>query len=188
MPLHSFVVKNMIETRGQFQCFENPISIDLVIYALIGVLLLFFMLDIALNVRLSNVMEGFLFSETEWSLENLLIYEDILKYEKLLPNERREFATLIYNTYMNGEASKLEVNLPGKISRELKDKIDDLDVELKSDLFDDIIYVAKDNLEDTFARFIISDEYLNLTKKLEFIRSEADLKSEEIHSSTENIL
>ena len=299
-----FFLKNGIETGGQFQCYENPISIDIIIYILIIILLLFFALDIALNVRLclnswrdfwykydpffirlqqallvfliviwliGNIIgivmfaytripfienlvpdqyyeagesvdmifqslnqygqtfyfSGFLilvtllkrirdlyrlkptsedslkqifnkkpfyekfkkFTEQEWSLENLLIYEDILKYEKLSSIERRDFANLIFKTYMNGESSELEVNLPGRKCRLVKDKIDNLEVELENDLFNDIITIAKDNLADTFSRFIISDEYVELIKKIEYIRSEADLDHvHETYGSTERIL
>jgi hypothetical protein len=125
------------------------------------------------------------FCENEWSLENILMYEDVLKYEKLEEIDRREFSKRIFSVYMNGKLSELEVNLPGAICRDVKEKIDNLAVELTSNLFDEAMMMVKNNLSDTYARFIISDDYVQLMQSLEFIRIEAsteELEDISIHN------
>jgi hypothetical protein len=113
------------------------------------------------------------FCENEWSLENILMYEDVLKYERLEEIDRRECSQRIFSSYMNGNLSDLEVNLPGSVCRSVKEKIDNFAVELTPNLFDEAMMMVKNNLSDTYSRFIISDDYLKLMNSLEFIRIEA---------------
>eukprot|EP01080_Neovahlkampfia_damariscottae_P008235 gene8235-60_t len=116
------------------------------------------------------------FAVVEWSLENYLCYEDILKYNNTKSKwKKKEIGCDIFYTYFNGDKSTLRINCPGRVANKLKSKFDYRGgnvVEFDDDLFDDAFNEVKTNLSDTYARFIDSPEYENYIKNQEFVDHE----------------
>jgi hypothetical protein len=107
------------------------------------------------------------FCNHEFSTENLLLYEAIKKFQSSNKNQRREIGKEIHTKYLNGNLSELEANIPQVHSVRVK-LILESDEEIDSNLFNDILYATKENLSDTYSRFIISEsaENYELTAKL----------------------
>lgn len=107
------------------------------------------------------------FSKSEWSIENLSAWEDIELYIKEKDfQKRKERATQIYYLYLNGNESRLELNIQSKICKEVFEHIQK--AQFDDTLFQKINEVIYDNMCDTFARFEMSRDYVLHKKKTEF--------------------
>ena len=86
-----------------------------------------------------------------------------MKYkDKNRTNEERiEMAEKMIQVYLNGASSALEVNVDGRRLREFKKRYKSENNELSIDLFDLIEFSVRENLGDTYSRFIISLDYEN---------------------------
>jgi hypothetical protein len=68
------------------------------------------------NFELRNIFKTY--AESEFSVENLICFEDIQQYKKLKTFvDKQRKATVIYHTYLNGDASELEINVVRKICK-----------------------------------------------------------------------
>jgi hypothetical protein len=108
------------------------------------------------------------FAEQEFSSENLLMKKDIKKYKVSL--QKNQMAKFIFNTYLNGSESLLEVNIESKLCDEVKQRIQKN--EFPSDLFDSIEKEIDKNMKDTFSRFRFEKDYLISLKSIEIQNSE----------------
>jgi hypothetical protein len=99
------------------------------------------------------------FAQLEFSIENVECYLDVMKYEKLKPDEREYFANRMFQLYFNGFQSKLEVNVDYRCVKELKLKMEK--GEYNEELFIEIRKKLMENLTDTYSRFILSSEFMN---------------------------
>lgn len=101
------------------------------------------------------------FAKSEFSIENVLCYYDLKKYQNETKEDiRATLAQEIYDNYLKGTSSELEVNLITSSCR----KVEHL-IQLKSfnpDLFQEIYTQIISNLSDTYHRFIFSDSYKKL--------------------------
>ena len=61
--------------------------------------------------------------------------------------------------YLNGELSELEANVPCSITRKTLEEIQ-LN-HFKNYLFDSTLVCTKENLADTYSRFIISEKFID---------------------------
>jgi hypothetical protein len=120
----------------------------------------------------------FEFSKKEWSQENLLCYRDILEYCKTSKLEKRkEMAFDIFQKYLNGTDSPLEINIDQRQCNALLKEMQSSDEAFTEDLFAKVEQSVKVNLSDTLSRFIISKEYLNYEKNSEFVEKELHQKT-----------
>ena len=122
--------------------------------------------DIVNNKESYNLFESY--CKSEFSIENLLCYQDIQKYKK-----SGKEAYDLYKTYLNGNSSFFEVNVQKKDYSVIHEKInlwrrDRINNPLGLDLFNNVEATVKLNLSDTLSRFILSKEYKEYvhTKKL----------------------
>lgn len=110
------------------------------------------------------------YTELEWSTENPLCYKDIQKYKKLTnPKEKRIKAQYIYDLYLNGENSKLEVNVSRELCLEIKTQLDS-EEDLPEELFKNIELVVIQNICDTFQRFRKDPQFVAYKKREALIR------------------
>eukprot|EP01080_Neovahlkampfia_damariscottae_P000806 gene806-9056_t len=108
------------------------------------------------NEKLHLLFKSFV--ESEFSLENLFLYQDISEYKlSVEPWERISIAIDIFEKYLNGESSELEANIAGHRIKKVQKKIQNQN--FSDDLFDAVLDEVKANLSDTYSRFIVSDEY-----------------------------
>ena len=107
------------------------------------------------------------FAQNEYSMENVLLYNEIQKFKKMAEKERIKNSSRIYLKYLNGEYSELEVNVPRRWSNRVKIKLDSNEIP-NIDLFDDVLTITRENLSDTYSRFILSNEMTSFleTQKL----------------------
>eukprot|EP01080_Neovahlkampfia_damariscottae_P009589 gene9589-1791_t len=107
------------------------------------------------------------FSQNEFSIENVLVYQEIKEFRQMSDKQRCKNASKIYLKYLNGEYSELEVNVPRRLTKKVKAFLD-TDKVPEVDLFDEILIVVRENLSDTFSRFILSEELIRYqdTRKL----------------------
>eukprot|EP01080_Neovahlkampfia_damariscottae_P005518 gene5518-9335_t len=112
----------------------------------------------------------FEFCKSEWSIENLLFYDDALKYSKIPVKEREKHAKRIIELYLNGTNSELEVNATRKECDDFKENVKEgnLDPVILQSLIRTVIV----NLVDTFSRFVITTEYINYKKTVNFIEQQ----------------
>lgn len=94
------------------------------------------------------------FAKSEWSVENVLLYDDIINFEKSMTLED---AKKIISNYLE-KGAPLEVNITRKEADIVIKKMND--GELTSELFSDIKQTTLINLGDTYARYIFSDDYI----------------------------
>lgn len=104
------------------------------------------------DVLIKNTFKSF--AKSEWSIENVLIYEDICLYEK---NPNLNQANFIYENYLK-TGSPLEVNVSKKEIEEILSSIKS--EKLSKILFENIKISVLTNLKDTFSRFIYTNEYI----------------------------
>lgn len=88
-------------------------------------------------------------SALEFSLENVVAWQDLVQY-KTSP-DRERFALEIFEKFLNGSQSVMEINIPGTMSREIWKKIELK--EFSDDLFKPIVSTLNANMADTFSRF-----------------------------------
>jgi hypothetical protein len=97
-----------------------------------------------------GVFQFITFSRKEWSLENVLLYEDLLKFKKISSKEKsKEYAQIIYERYLEIN-SNLEVNIDEALRFEVLKKIKNDQID--STIFDSIQFALQLNLLDTFSR------------------------------------
>lgn len=108
------------------------------------------------------------FSKKEWSQENVLLYNEILKYKELTTKQKTKRALDIYSTYISSSAL-IEVNLPSEVTTELNGRISTYkedEEDLWSKLFDTVELEVIKNMKDTFLRFTNSTDYKEWVKSL----------------------
>jgi hypothetical protein len=111
------------------------------------------------------------FTKNEFSLENLLCYEDILLFEKLTSEDERKLkAEEIKTLYLTGESLR-EVNI-----RNAKNLVEIIE---NGEITDDLFQFAKNelitNMVDTYSRFILDSVVENLQEKQILLKNFVDL-------------
>jgi hypothetical protein len=109
------------------------------------------------------------FCDQEFSTENLLLYEAIKKFQSFNKNQRKEIGNEIYSKYLNGDLSELEANIPQSLTLKVRRGLDMCET-VEQDLFNEILIATKENLSDTYSRFIISEEAENYELTVELIK------------------
>lgn len=98
------------------------------------------------------------FSKKEWSMENVLLKNDINKYKNIQTAlVREQNAIQIYDKYLNGERSPFEVNLDASTTAHAKEMIEKK--YFGPDLFLKVEKAVTFNLIDTYKRFVQTQEY-----------------------------
>eukprot|EP01080_Neovahlkampfia_damariscottae_P002200 gene2200-2374_t len=113
----------------------------------------------------------------EFSNENVLLYQDIKKYQ--IEEDfatRKILANHIYMKYLNGNLSELEANISGKFCREVYRKIKN--EQFEPDLFDSCLLTIKENLADTYSRFILSERYTGYESSVQLLKDHIQSSSE----------
>jgi hypothetical protein len=109
------------------------------------------------------------YCKKEWSMENLLIYQDIEKYRGITVLEtRKNFASEIFHKYLNGSSSPFEVNLDATTIDEVRTNM--AQQKFTEDIFNGVRSVVVFNLLDTYQRFVTTFSYIDLKKDLELKR------------------
>eukprot|EP01080_Neovahlkampfia_damariscottae_P000519 gene519-8032_t len=116
------------------------------------------------------------FADSEWSSENYLIYFDILEYKNKRKSKRDSLALKIFDVYLNGTASTLEVNVNQKECENVKRNIDEAAFE--DDLFEKIMNEVESNMKDTFGRFRFTKEYQKFTVQIDIISDQMNNEKE----------
>jgi hypothetical protein len=107
------------------------------------------------------------FCHKEYSIENVLCYQDLIKYRKETSQEkRREIVKEMTKLYFSGSSSELEVN----ISHSIIPKTEGLE-RLEDDLYDRVKASMMTNLSDTYSRFQFFRPFEKLQKKKRKIKS-----------------
>eukprot|EP01080_Neovahlkampfia_damariscottae_P003294 gene3294-5735_t len=97
------------------------------------------------------------FSRKEWSLENILIYEDLLKFKKISSKKQKlEYANIIFDRYL-AVNSHFEVNVDEDLRYKVFQKIEFSEID--SSLFDEIQIALQLNLLDTLSRLKEENHY-----------------------------
>jgi hypothetical protein len=96
------------------------------------------------------------YAKKEFSIENYLVYQDIKEYNT--SSDKESIATHIYNTYLNGSASVMEINIDRKSCTRVNEKIQAGNFD--EGLFKDVQKTVVVNLYDTFARFTVSSQFI----------------------------
>jgi hypothetical protein len=94
------------------------------------------------------------FALSEFSVENIYFFKDYMEYKR---EPQKEKGLQIFNRYLNGRSSELELNIPGPIVESVKDRV--LLGEYFDALFDEIMTVVYSNLTDTYTRFVLTRDY-----------------------------
>jgi hypothetical protein len=111
-------------------------------------------------------------SEEEWSLENIMCYEDVKKFESSSQKERINLMGRIFDLYLK-TTSELEVNLPGSTLAELSRNRQALGIgEIPDDFFDLVTKQVLTNIADTYARVLVSPEFYELQSKRKFVEEQ----------------
>lgn len=109
------------------------------------------------------------FAKSEFSVENIVCYDDIQAYKSITnPEERLQMAQKIFDTYLNGSDSELEVNISSDFCKKVKTLISTGNVD--GNLLNDVERQIIANVSDTFSRFIFTSAYLNYTAKTEYLK------------------
>jgi hypothetical protein len=104
------------------------------------------------------------FCNTEFSIENLSCYEDLLLFrEEQSFENRKEMFEMIFYKYLNGSESELEVNISGGTKSDLNNILKSLETIVSFDdlVINRLISEVKLNLIDTFSRFKQTKSYFN---------------------------
>ena len=108
----------------------------------------------------------FEFAQNEWSIENIKFWSAVEEWKK---HNTKERALEIYDGYLNGALSPLEINVPKKECVEVwKIMSESNEEKLPLNLFDQLSCSVKTNLADTYSRLIITDEFSIFVKKYKF--------------------
>jgi hypothetical protein len=102
------------------------------------------------------------FAKSEYSPENIWLYLEIQKF-RLDPD--LYLGWQIYNTYLNGGASELEVNVNMATRKAIKDSLSLQGI--RQDMFDPVLKEICDNMMDTYSRFTLSRDYIKITSRSE---------------------
>jgi ABC-type multidrug transport system fused ATPase/permease subunit len=101
------------------------------------------------------------YAQKDWSLENVLFFEDVLNYQKIKSTKyARKRAFQILENYIE-LGSPLKVNLSSNVRKSTKDKVENF-VDFKDfhkSIFNDAIKETKLNMEVTFKRIKDTTEY-----------------------------
>ena len=110
------------------------------------------------------------FSEHEFSPENVLFKLDMDDYLKTPQNQREKYIEKIDQKYFQ-ITSPYEVNIDGNSKKKLRKSLEECKMKGKypNDLFDDITTVVYTNLADTYSRFILSTEYKTAVAKVSLL-------------------
>jgi hypothetical protein len=108
-------------------------------------------LEDILNDKESNVLFA-KFCKMEFSVENISCWNDVQEFKRT-----KQGALDIYDKYLNGGASVMEVNCQKKTCQAILDNIQKN--EITDNLFDAIVKDLMTNLSDTYSRFTMWDEY-----------------------------
>lgn len=119
-------------------------------------------LDEINDEQLQSLFRDYL--ESEFSVENLICYNDIQKYKReTVVANKEKLAQDIYSNYFNGSDSTLEVNVDQRSCEIIKKRLDEglnkAFVELENSLFDPCEKTVKTNLYDSFSRFVTTSAY-----------------------------
>jgi hypothetical protein len=109
------------------------------------------------------------YCEAEFSVENARAYDDLCKYKDVKdPEEKLKLANHIYNAYVGSSSSLLLVNSSQSCRSNITEKM----LKLPNDnasaletLFDDFEVEVRSNLQDTFSRFMYSEQYAMYKRK-----------------------
>jgi hypothetical protein len=112
------------------------------------------------------------FCEKEYSMENILCYNDILAYK----DANMDKAKGIYDTYLQGKGAVMEVNIPTRVAAAVFERIQKNEID--STLFDHVKRDIVTNLSDTWSRYVTSQEYEDL---LRVQRQEKELLDSKVH-------
>jgi hypothetical protein len=98
------------------------------------------------------------FCEFEWSVENIMLKKDIVKFQRLKSAfERKKLCEIIKKRYLLS-SSPFEVNCSSRILSEVIKKIDSNQME--DNLFEELEKTVDINLSDTLSRFFFSSLYV----------------------------
>jgi hypothetical protein len=88
----------------------------------------------------------------------------------LKESEQYEMALRIQRTYLNGDASQLQVNLAQNVDRNVGTLLEK--GEITSELFDGVLRGVEENLRDTFSRFQFTKNYKNYMDAKKFVANQ----------------
>jgi hypothetical protein len=94
------------------------------------------------------------YAQEELSDENLILYHSIRVYEKSSIKERKNLANKIYNEFLT-ETSSSWANIPTTEALAVKKFLDSNAVP-STDLFDFVMKITKENISDTYGRFMMN--------------------------------
>ncbi|KAL0483722.1 7 TM domain-containing transmembrane protein [Acrasis kona] len=109
------------------------------------------------------------FAKKEFSVENVLIYDDIARFKNNVNVERYEQAKLIFDSYL-ASGSLNQVNLPSKSADSAAEKLkayeeDKEGCTLGDDLFDGVLQQVVVNLRDTYMRLWYTQAFKEYVEK-----------------------
>lgn len=110
------------------------------------------------------------FAKSEWSLENVLLYETIMQWTRVSGRrDRILFARRMVDTYIK-PGSISEVNLPGLMVKQIMDQVQNASADdpLPKDLFHSLLFEVKTNLSDTAARFLLTTAFTRAMERMAF--------------------
>jgi hypothetical protein len=101
------------------------------------------------------------YAKSEWSTENILFYEDILKFREIKKFKAAKRQAIQMNLNFVEIGSPLEVNLSGDVRRLTKKRIENFQ-DHKNDfneIFEEALKETKRNMRDTFSRVTGTRQY-----------------------------
>jgi hypothetical protein len=107
--------------------------------------------DLLLNTEIESMFV--VFSQQEYSVENISCYQDIRTFKKTLKDPMP-----LYMKYLNGSVSVMECNVQKGPCRVVHEKITSGVIDIH--LFDEIERSIVANMCDTWTRFVLADEYV----------------------------
>jgi len=105
----------------------------------------------------------------EYSIENISCWKDVedFKKERSIDVKRKKVVE-IYNLYLNGNRSQLEVNVSSAIHIEIQKDMNESNYE---NIFDQLSKDILTNLRDTFQRLTTSERYQSYKKHQELLKT-----------------
>jgi hypothetical protein len=137
-----------------------------------------------------NIIEGILadaelhklfqeFAKNEWSLENFYIKLDLLKYKKLKDkSSRKSLAEKIYEKYLSGAGSVMEVNIDTSARHKVRKSLDEDMID--EEIFKQVENVVDMNLFDTYNRFRFSRDYMVLIREKKIVDGMLEIRKSSI--------
>jgi hypothetical protein len=102
------------------------------------------------------------FAKSEYSPENLWLFLEIQKFRQ---DPDLNLGWHIYNTYLNGGKSELEVNVTMATRKVVKDALHLQGID--QDTFDPVLKEICDNMIDTYSRFTLCSDYIKYMNRTE---------------------